>query len=126
MLTFLALTVIPLVVLALIMLFAIWLANRLAYRMVGHKHHLLETIIKTGEVPDEWRMSQPRRRLFLQSQESTAWLARSKDTYLARLDEFIRYAETSPLVEDDDTRDVLLDRLDEIRADWAERDASAL
>jgi hypothetical protein len=126
MLTFLALTVIPLVVLTLIILFAIWLANRLAYRMVGRKHHLLETIINTGEVPDEWRAALPRRGRSWQSQELAAWQARHKETYLARLDELIRYAETSPLVEDEDARDVLLDRLDEIEADWAERDASAL
>jgi hypothetical protein len=126
MLTFLALTVIPLVALALIILFAIWLANRLAERLVGRKHHLLETIVRTGEVPEEWRASGPRRRHSLQPQELAAWQARNKETYLARLDQLIRYAETTSLVDDEDTRDVLLDRLDEIRADWAERDASAL
>jgi hypothetical protein len=126
MLTFLAFTVVPLVVLTLIILFAIWLANRLAYRVVGSKHHLLDDILNTGEVPGEWRQRPSRWRRQRQTEQLAAYQARNKNIYLARLDDLIAYAETTPLVDDEDTRDVLLDRLDEIRAAWAERDPSAL
>jgi non-ribosomal peptide synthetase component F len=124
MLTFLALTVIPLVILVLILLFAIWLANRLAYRMVGSKHHLLDEILRTGEVPAAWR-TRPLRWRPDQPELLAADWARNQKLYLARLDDLIAYAETTPLVDDEDTRDVLLDRLDEIRAAWAGQDVSA-
>jgi hypothetical protein len=126
MLTFLAFTVIPLVILTLIILFAIWLANRLAYRMVGSKHRLLDSILSTGEVPEAWRGRMLWRRRPQQGEQLAAYQARNKEIYLARLDDLIAYAETTPLVDDEDTRDVLLDRLDEIRAAWAERDPGAL
>jgi hypothetical protein len=96
-LTFLALTVVPLAALTLIMLAAVWFTRQVAERMVGRKHRLLESIVKTGEIPAAWR----------------------KAGYLAKLDDLTRYAETSPFIADEDTRDALLDRLAEVREAWA-------
>lgn len=117
--TFLALTVIPLAALVVVMLVAIWFTNFLTTRMVGRKHHLLETIVKTGDVPAAWQAQFARGRAGTDAAAQAANQSRARASYLARLDALIRYAETSPLVENEDAREVLLDRLDEVRAAWA-------
>lgn len=116
--TFLALTVIPLAALVVVILVTIWFTNVVAARMVGRKHHLLETIVKTGDVPAAWQAPFVRGLANTDAAMRAATEARARASYLARLDELTRYAETSPLVENEDTRDVLLDRLDEVRAAW--------
>ncbi len=116
--TFLALTVIPLAALVVVILVAIWFTNVVAARMVGRKHHLLETIVKTGDVPEAWQAPFARGLASTDAAMRAATEARARASYLARLDELTRYAETSPLVENEDAREVLLDRLDEVRAAW--------
>jgi len=117
--TFLALTVLPLAALVLVMLVAIWFTNFLTTRMVGRKHHLLETIVQTGDVPEAWQAPFGRGLASADAAAQSATRARAQASYLARLDALIHYAETTPLVENEDAREVLLDRLDEVRAAWA-------
>jgi hypothetical protein len=117
--TFLALTVIPLAALVVVMLVAIWFTNFVAKRMVGRKHHLLESIVKTGQVPAAWQDPFARGRAGTDAAAHAATQSRARASYLARLNALIRYAETTPLVENEDAREVLLDRLDEVRAAWA-------
>jgi hypothetical protein len=119
MMTFLALTVLPLAGLVVVLLIAIWFTNFVAKGMVGRKHHLLESIVQTGDVPAAWQAPFARGLASPDAAAQAATQARARASYLARLDALIRYAETSPLVENEEAREVLLDRLDEIRAAWA-------
>jgi hypothetical protein len=109
----------PIVALAAIMGFAVWEANRFAERVIGRKHRWIEEIMQTGAVPADWAGGDgPLARLgmSLTGRPRVAGLAR----HVRRLDELIVYVENSPLMGDEETRDVVLDRLDEVRDAWAQ------
>jgi len=119
---------------ALVMLAAIWGMNRATHWMVGNKHHLLEGIFDTGDVPQEWS----RRTAALLAKASRAAAdprdaaraarihEQAKASYLHRLDALIRYARDTRIVRDEETRRVLLDRLASVRREWSERKAEEL
>ncbi|MEM7034745.1 MAG: hypothetical protein AAF629_34715 [Chloroflexota bacterium] len=100
--TLLLLVIPPMIVLALIILVAIWLTNFLADRFIGQKHRLLEEIMDTGKMPESWTTSQ----------------RVSKKKLVRKLDNLIKYVQTTPLVDDEETREKLLNRLGEARANW--------
>ncbi len=111
------------VVLALLMLGTIWLMNKASARLVGDKHHALESIVESGEAPYGWRAPYEREMTRLKaSGENAAKIAelqeRARQDYLKRLDRLIEYARTSSLIDGEDTRSLLLDRLRAVRADW--------
>ncbi len=111
------------VVLALLMLATVWLMNKASARLVGDKHHALESIVESGEPPYRWRASYERELARLKgSGENAAKIAelqeRARQDYLKRLDKLIEYARTSALIDGEDTRSLLLDRLSAVRADW--------
>ena len=119
---------------ALVMLAAIWGMNRATQLMVGTKHHLLEGIFDTGDVPQEWSR-RAAARLAKASRAagdpgSAAGMTRlqeqAKASYLHRLDALIRYARDTRIVRDEETRRVLLDRLSAVRREWSERKAEEL
>ncbi|MEM7126172.1 MAG: hypothetical protein AAF702_07585 [Chloroflexota bacterium] len=108
--TLLLLLVPPLIGLSIILLVAIWGTNVLVERSVGRKHRLLEEMMNTGKLPVAWSSH-----LDLKGQS-----AKTQRKIAGQLDELIRYAQTTPLVADEESRQVLLERLDGIRADWAQ------
>ena len=122
----------------LVMLAAIWGMNRATQLMVGSKHHLLEEIFDTGDVPPAWtrRTAASLRRAAASAGKvstrprSAAQVAhiqeQAKASYLHRLDRLIRYAKETRIVRDEETRRVLLDRLSVVRREWAERKAEDL
>jgi hypothetical protein len=89
------------------------MSNTIASQVIGKKHHLLEEIVNTGEVPQSWTSSRMPR--FLQDAESQE---RRHKRFLRKLDDLIQYVRTTPLVADEESREVLLARLFEVRADW--------
>lgn len=112
------LLILPLIGLTVVCLVAIWLLNSLANQVVGKKHHLLEEIINSGEMPSHW------------SDQFMDWLfsasasqKRRRKRSLRTLDELIHYTRTTPLVSDEESREVLVDRLVEIQSDWVSRGA---
>lgn len=114
------LVVLPLVALTLIVLGAIWLTNALAAQVVGQKHRILEAIMDDGEIPQQWNndlISRFLRRIGSKQQRQ----ARLHKRALHKLDELLHYVHTTSLVADEETRDVLVERLMEVRADWASR-----
>jgi len=119
------LLVLPLASMAGIMLFAVWLTKRVSERMISRKHRLLEEILNTGEVPAEWmkRANSPIAKL-RGAREAVAG-DQAKAACLQKLDDLALYVERSPFMADDETREVLLERLDHVYEAWATRDAAA-
>jgi len=127
-------------VLLVLMLGAIWAMNRVAGRMVGDKHRLIQGIIETGTVPGDWRRPFARRFAALErdlarggkDQNPEVGLrlaelqARAKTRYLAQLDGLVSYVEQSTLVADEETRIELVQALRAARAAWEGQDAGSL
>lgn len=82
-----------------IILLLSWYTRFIVGRMVGNKHAVMEYIAHTGNVPE-------------------AWL--NKKDYVKKLDDLIRYLNTTTLVEDETNRGELLLRLTEVRNLWLE------
>jgi hypothetical protein len=120
----LSLIVLPLAALAGILAFAAWFARQVTERVIGRKHRLIEQIISTGEPPDAWRP--PTRRLVgMKALSSRSAAERARASYLRRLDSLIAYTERSPLMGDAETKEVVLQRLDEIYDEWAGRNPAS-
>jgi hypothetical protein len=121
----LVLLVLPLASMAGIMLFAVWLTRRVSERMINRKHRLLEEILNTGEVPAEWMRRATRPVGKLSNVRGAVAGDDAKATCLQQLDDLIAYVERSPFMADDETREVLLERLDHVYEAWATWDAGA-
>ena len=121
----LVLLVLPLASMAGIMLFAVWLTRRMSERMISRKHHLLEEIINTGEVPAEWKRRGIRPGDKLRGAREAVAGDQAKAACLQQLDDLTVYVERSPFMADDETREVVLKRLDHVYEAWASRDAAA-
>jgi hypothetical protein len=123
--------VVPILIVAtlimlLIMIGAIWGLNVAMARMVGDKHHVLQVLVETGQVPPEWsRPFQRKIARLTHSHGSSAQIAelqeRARRDYLRRLDRLVAYVQTSPYVDGEETRDLLLEKLADIRVDWQEK-----
>jgi hypothetical protein len=113
------------IALVLIMLGSVWIMNRASGAMVGAKHRVLQEIVETGQVPAEWSRSYRRKLAWLEKRGSLDQIARVKleaqQHYLDKLEELLQYARTTPLVDGEDTRDLLLRRLQDVRAEWQKK-----
>jgi hypothetical protein len=117
------LLVILTIVLLLIMIGAIWGINVAMARMVGDKHRALEEISATGQAPAAWRRRYEEkltrlRQVSADGAELKSVQTRAVADYVGRLDKLIKYVETTSLVEGEDTREVLLEKLTAARASW--------
>ena len=108
--TLLLLVLPPLTALVIIIMGAIWLTNVLADRFVGRKHRLLEEIIATGKMPETW----------LKAQSNQQHNRKARQKLRRKLDNLIHYAQTTPLVADEETRQQVLEKLNAVRADWTD------
>jgi hypothetical protein len=110
--------------LVLIILGGIWLMNKATKVLVGSKHRQLQEIVETGQVPAEWSRGYRRKLARLEQDGTPDQVAHVKEEarrhYLDNLDQLIQYAQTTPLVDGDDTRALLLRRLSDVRAEWQE------
>lgn len=70
-----------------------WLVNR----HVGTKHRLLEEIVTTRKLPEDWSRSMSERQA------------------MKRLDRLARYVRTTRLVQDEETRETLIAELELVR-----------
>ncbi len=110
-------------VLLLLMLGSIWGMNVAAARIVGDKHHLLQEIVETGGVPAPWRKRYERRIASLRGdphgqEKLVRLLEAAQQDYLRKLDGLIQYAHKTTLVEDEEARCLLLERLNAVRLAW--------
>jgi hypothetical protein len=123
--------VVPMLIVAtllmlLIMIGAIWGINIAMARMVGDKHQVLQALIETGQVPPEWsRPFQRRIARLTHSHDNSAQIAelqeRARCHYLRKLDRLVSYVQTSPFVDGEETRNLLLEKLADIRVSWQEK-----
>lgn len=113
----LSLIVLPLAALAGIMIFAAWFSRQVTDQLIGRKHRWIEEIMSTGEAPDAWyrRTQWPIRAHKLQGRNAPE---KAKANHLRQLDDLIAYTERSPLMGDEETKEVVLQRLDEVYDEW--------
>lgn len=111
------LLILPLAALTLIFLGAIWLTNALSGQVVGNKHRILEEVVNRGEIPAQWSNDWVSRLLNKFGGEQQRQ-ARVRKRALRKLDELLRYVHTTSLLADEETREVLVERLTEVRAEW--------
>ena len=103
-----------------IMWAAIWGTNKAMARLVGARHRALQAIMETGQVPLDWsRPFQAKIARLGQDPTNTGKVARlrveASRQYLRKLDDLLRYAEKTPLVDSEETRNLLLDKLTNLR-----------
>jgi hypothetical protein len=90
-------------------------------RLVLERHRDLEEIMETGDVPSAWREPFERQRAGTgeaaerHEGEAAALQAKASRGYLTKLARLRRYVETTRLVDGEETRQVLLDKLDGLR-----------
>jgi hypothetical protein len=114
----LALLLISLAALFLMMLGAIWGMNLATERMIGQKHRLIEEIVNTGDIPAKWRRRNERTlaKVGADPGQRAVIERRTVQDYLRRLDGLVRYAQTTPLVDGEESRIMLLGKLERVRA----------
>ena len=121
---------VALLVLLLMMLGATWAMNWAVHKMVGEKHVAIEAIVETGQVPRSWSAPFEGRISRLGNDPANAdkvacMRERAKRHYLKRLDSLTHYVGDSRLIDGEDTRRELLERMGRVRAAWQEEDGLA-
>ncbi len=106
--TLLVVLVIFMVAFGLLLYGAVWATNAMIGKSVVEKHRALEEIVNTGRVPRAW--SEP------QERGGSGSDPKAKVRYLKKIDSLSRYVESSRLVEGEETRELLLDRLSDLRS----------
>jgi hypothetical protein len=111
------------IILLLIMLGAIWGINVAMDKMVGDKHRALEEIMTTGQAPAAWRNRYNGKIARLRANQARAAEAavlekRAVADYVRQLDRLVAYTQKTSLIEGEDTRQMLLKKLAEIRVSW--------
>ena len=92
------------------------LMNVVGERAIGSKHRAAQLIIETGKIPPQWITPS------LRASESTADAQdAARQAAIVKLDALITHFTTSPLVEDEETRQILLGQLSQARTAWHER-----
>jgi hypothetical protein len=100
--------VIFMVVFGLLLYGAVWATNAIIGKSVVEKHRALEEIVNTGRVPRAW--SEPHER------RGSVSDPRTKERYLKKIDSLSRYVKSSRLVQGEETRERLLNRLADLRS----------
>jgi len=100
----------------LLLKFSLMLMGRIVVRQVTAKHKAAEEIVNEGRVPRAWA-SKTRREIFLKRSNSKTQ-DKTKKKMLKRLDNLIQYFRSSPLVKNEETRAILLDKLRQTRTSW--------
>lgn len=90
-----------------------WYLERITFNAITRHFRAAEYILAHHKAPPDWRKSSP---IFWIGLGAPA--RRRKERLIARLDALISYFETSPLVKDEETRSVLLERLRDERIQW--------
>lgn len=95
--------------------FAVWYSTSIVSAMIEKHHRNADFVINTGKVPPEWTRGVICR-LFGRHI--------GKSIVVGRLRRIVRYFRFTPMVGDDETRTVILKKLEEIRVQWASSDWS--
>jgi hypothetical protein len=104
--------------------FAAWFARQVTERIIGVEHRLIEETMSSGETLDAWtwRALWP---ISVRRTQRRSTPERVKASYLRQLDDLIVYTERSPLPWDDETKEVVVQRLDEVQVELPGADRRA-
>ena len=111
------------VALILIMVGSIWYMNMVARFFIGTKHHDIEYIINTGQVPYGWSKRYEKKIKIYKSRKNTKGKTlkienKAYKKYTTKINQLIKYVKTTNLVENEYVRTDLLDQLNEIKSKW--------
>jgi hypothetical protein len=81
----------------------LWYATKVTTIAVDRRHHDAERILTTGRIPPNWVASDD---------------ARHRRQALRRMGALMRYMRRTTLVDGEDTREVILTQLDEMKERW--------
>jgi len=101
--------------------------GRLTDKYIGEKHRAIEEIVNTGKVPKVW-MGKLEKRISSvsknqgRSEKVLKMKTQAKTSILKKIDHLIDYSKTSPFVQDKETKEILLNKLLEVRRLWEEKD----
>lgn len=101
--------------------------GRLTDKYIGEKHRAIEEIVNTGKVPKAW-MGKLEKRISSvsknqgRSEKVLKMKIQAKTSILKKIDHLIDYSKTSPFVQDKETKEILLNKLLEVRRLWEEKD----
>jgi hypothetical protein len=109
--TLLVVVVVFTIVFGLLLYGAVWGTNAMIGKLVVEKHRALEEIVNTGRVPRAWSEPNGHRT----SDERTT------RRHVKKVEALSRYVENSRLIDGEDTRELLLDRLSDLRSRLAGR-----
>ncbi len=106
---------------------AVILMGRIAGKYVGEKHRTADAIVNTGKVPKEWGDKLKKRISSVSKTQGRpkkilGMEKRAKTNVLKKVDHLIDYFKTSPLVQDKETKEILLSELQKARHLWEEKD----
>ena len=110
----------------------ILLMTRKAGKFLSETHTALEFIHKTGTVPPQWlaRFQANMQQLRQDDPQYQPLLAKNANAArkhcLRKLQKLHKYVDRSSLVENEETRMILLDKLSKVREKWMEQDWSKL
>lgn len=100
------------------------LTNQALKKTVYERHQALEELISSSDVPHIWSdpyearidklMADP-----AHASQATRLRERAPEHYVGKLDGLVRYLRKTTLVESEETRGELLERLQEIRKEWS-------
>ncbi|OAS87815.1 hypothetical protein A6K24_18945 [Metabacillus litoralis] len=108
----------------LIMFASIWFMNFFSRKYIGEKHMVLEELTK-GEVPKLWSKRFKEKSNKLQKkgdqQEKISILQKEEnETHLKKLSNIVKYIQKTKLIEDEETRSIILADLEKTRKKWEE------
>lgn len=103
------------VLLLLVSLAGIAFVHRMVESQIGSKHRDAELILQTGKPPDTWLKPFKRRGTL---PDDPLVQEKAYETCRTRLNKLIAYFEKTTLVEDEETRGILLEELSEVRRQW--------
>ncbi|MGI6707230.1 MAG: hypothetical protein ACOX6S_13710 [Clostridia bacterium] len=111
------------VVLVGIILASNWYFNLMMGQFVGKHHHLIEEILETGRVPQRWSKKFDKKIQKLKNSGADAdqirlVRRRAMAYYAKQMDQLMRYVKGTTLVQGEDVRQDILDRLENHRANW--------
>jgi len=94
--------------------------------IIGGKHRAIEEIVDTDDIPASWRRrfdgKIARLRQDAKNTDKVARLERkARDSYLKKLDGLIGYMRATRLVESEEARRMVLDKLHSVRQKWAKQ-----
>jgi len=126
MLNTLLIVFISLIILQVIIYFSIRYFHLLSWKIVGEKHKLIEYIITTSQVPEDWlkKYRVRTKRIVEEKVDKKNMGILSGEAfveYLHRLDQLINYIKTTSIVESEEVRKIVLIRLKEVRKEWVKR-----